>query len=248
MKREPHRDERINCVYVLMDPRRPGERWSYWSFTNQPFYVGRTAAPERRYDYHMLVGDTSAKQSPIKIAIQRKIKREGLTVQWRILRSGLTIDEANELEKKLIALIGRRDLGRGPLANLTDGGDGCTTRAITKAHRAKVRATALSTFLPPHLELIASWSSVFKYINGYRGKHRDADYLCSIHGRISQIARETERAIAKGRAPCTACGIMLRKINVGRGRRGEELLRTTPANHRYLMNRLMSGLLIPNGF
>ena len=41
-----------------------------------------------------------------------------------IEESELTLDQANILEKYWINRIGRRDLGLGPLVNLTDGGDG----------------------------------------------------------------------------------------------------------------------------
>jgi len=41
-----------------------------------------------------------------------------------ILQEGLSWDEARQEEIKLIAHYGRRDLGKGPLVNMTDGGDG----------------------------------------------------------------------------------------------------------------------------
>lgn len=41
-----------------------------------------------------------------------------------IIHDNLTYQEASELEVKYIAQIGRYDKGLGPLANMTDGGDG----------------------------------------------------------------------------------------------------------------------------
>ena len=41
-----------------------------------------------------------------------------------IMLDGLTYDEAKEKEREFIALYGRRNLNKGILCNLTDGGDG----------------------------------------------------------------------------------------------------------------------------
>jgi hypothetical protein len=80
------------------------------------------------------------------------VNKAGYRVE--ILEEGLSWYQACELEKMLIALHGRKDLGYGPLVNMTDGGDGnpspsAETRAkqsagnkgkiITEAHREKLR-------------------------------------------------------------------------------------------------------------
>jgi hypothetical protein len=51
-----------------------------------------------------------------------------------IIRNGLTEVEAFEIEIALIAAIGRADKGLGPLANMTDGGDGSSDLARTGGH------------------------------------------------------------------------------------------------------------------
>lgn len=48
-----------------------------------------------------------------------------------------TDQEAQTLERHLIASIGRRDLGLGPLVNLTDGGDGHAGLIVSAETRAK---------------------------------------------------------------------------------------------------------------
>jgi hypothetical protein len=52
------------------------------------------------------------------------VKKHGYTVEF--IETGLQEWYAFELEKSLIDLYGRKDLGDGPLVNLTDGGDGAS--------------------------------------------------------------------------------------------------------------------------
>lgn len=55
-----------------------------------------------------------------------------------IVDSNLTEDEAFEKEKFYIKFIGRRDLGLGPLVNMTDGGDG--TSGSIRVHSDETKA------------------------------------------------------------------------------------------------------------
>lgn len=64
---------------------------------------------------------------------QRIAKKHGFTV--KLLWEGLTEYEAYMKEQELITQYGRRDLGTGPLVNLTDGGNGGTN--IGEATRKK---------------------------------------------------------------------------------------------------------------
>lgn len=52
----------------------------------------------------------------------RTVKKHGFVVS--IVSTGLSFDESNFREVALISHLGRRDLGMGPLVNMTDGGDG----------------------------------------------------------------------------------------------------------------------------
>jgi len=54
------------------------------------------------------------------------VKKYGYTKE--IYKDGMTWDEACQLEVKLIAKYGRRDLGKGKLVNLSDGGEGIINR------------------------------------------------------------------------------------------------------------------------
>lgn len=55
-----------------------------------------------------------------------------------ILENNLSEPEAFRLEKEYIQRIGRRDLGLGPLVNLTDGGEGASGTIVSKETRKKV--------------------------------------------------------------------------------------------------------------
>ena len=100
----------------------------------QPFYVGkgkgkRARSKRDRSDWWHFV-----------------VKKYGYQVE--IVASGLQEWYACELERELISLYGRRDLGDGPLVNLTDGGDGVvrlapeTLERIAAAKRGVSRSPA----------------------------------------------------------------------------------------------------------
>jgi hypothetical protein len=67
------------------------------------------------------------------------VAKDGYTVEF--VETGLQEQEAFALEVKLIALHGRRDLGLGPLANHTDGGEGAA--GISEETREKKRLAGL---------------------------------------------------------------------------------------------------------
>ena len=60
-----------------------------------------------------------------------------------IVASNLTVEAAKDLEIRLIAEIGRQDIGTGPLYNLTSGGDGTSGRTMSKDQKAEIKAKAL---------------------------------------------------------------------------------------------------------
>ena len=77
---------------------------------NIPFYVGIGDSEKRAYN------------KINRTKIWKNIAKKGYEVE--ILFEDLTWEQAIEKEKEFIALYGRRDLGLGPLVNLTDGGEG----------------------------------------------------------------------------------------------------------------------------
>ncbi len=74
-------------------------------------------------------------------AIFRKAGEDGVPIV--MLHTGLTEAEAFAIEVQLIASIGRANLGTGPLANWTDGGDGVAGRSDVSRDKARLTHAAI---------------------------------------------------------------------------------------------------------
>lgn len=99
-----------------------------------PFYVGKGKG--RRWKDHLL--PSAARHNPYKTAIIRKMAAAGQPLRVIKIAEGLTEPAAFALERETIAKIGRHP--KGPLTNLTDGGDGSTGLRHTEAHKAAISA------------------------------------------------------------------------------------------------------------
>ena len=114
----------------------------YFYLTGIPCYVGKGKG-NRWLDHER-------KRNPTNIHLRRlilKARREGLELPKIKVSEGLSEKEAFQCERGLIRAIGRRDLGTGPLINLTDGGDGEIGRVVTKETRQKLREINLGKTL-----------------------------------------------------------------------------------------------------
>ena len=78
----------------------------------------------------------------------QKLKRLGIAPSIEIINA-LDEDHALFMEVCLIDVIGRKDLGKGPLLNLTDGGEGVSGLTITPEVRAKHRQNNLDRLADP---------------------------------------------------------------------------------------------------
>ena len=121
-------------VYVILNPLKHGKfNYDKYCFDYEPFYVGKGKGRRK-------TNTLSEKKNCFKRQIINKIKSAGLMPIRIIVENNLNEYDAFELEKKIISLIGRRDLNIGTLTNFTDGGEGTSgiiQTDITKEKRKK---------------------------------------------------------------------------------------------------------------
>jgi hypothetical protein len=119
-------------VYVLLDPRKPGKYiFENIEFEYEPFYIGKG---------HGYRNVTSSKETNKQTKKGNKIKaidKAGYLPVIHKLNENLEECKSLELEKYYVNLIGRSDLGLGPLANHTDGGEGTTGHKHTEEYKQK---------------------------------------------------------------------------------------------------------------
>jgi hypothetical protein len=115
-------------VYLLRDPR-PGNNL-------QPIYVGKGKG--RRAHHHLR--NIELHPNPLLRRVLTKIKAANLIPIIKIVARFTDEAAAFNTEINLIALYGRRDLKRGPLCNLTDGGQGLTGNLAVIKHMRQLNA------------------------------------------------------------------------------------------------------------
>lgn len=107
-------------VYVLFKTYKPGcFMYSDLTFDYEPFYVGKG---HNNKGYNRLYASCRGGNTH-KTNIINKHKSLGIGLTFKILKSGMTENEAHSFEKELIQKIGRFKDG-GVLTNATDGGEG----------------------------------------------------------------------------------------------------------------------------
>ncbi len=132
------------CCYMYRDPRRGKAR--------QPIYVGKGLLSSRRPDSHWIRGTSN----PLFRKILANIRKAGLEPIIEILAFFDNNDDACRLEVELIARIGRRNLGKGPLANLTDGGEGIVGLIQTEEQRRKNSLSQAALWADPEIRKLRS--------------------------------------------------------------------------------------------
>lgn len=135
-------------TYIYLDPRKPGKfKYGEYKFDYEPFYVGK--GRDDRYIKHLAEAYNHKDQNPYKCRIIRKIKKL-LNIDPIILKhkEDLTDKQSLKEETKMIKIIGRHDLKKGPLSNLTDGGEG-SSGIVCKPETRKKRSLKMSGNLNP---------------------------------------------------------------------------------------------------
>lgn len=112
--------------------------------TNTPFYIG--IGNDTNYSRANFKHSRSSHWNNIVAKTKYEVE---------IMLDDLTFDYAKIKEIEFIAMYGRKDCGKGPLVNKTDGGDGCLGLIHTAEAREKMGAPNRGKKLSPeHIESI----------------------------------------------------------------------------------------------
>lgn len=128
-------------VYVLLDPRKPGNyEYGRLQFDHEPFYVGKGHGSRDRSHFRLgnLRKDTERSRSQHKTNKIRKIILAGLQPIIKRIKVETTETIAFKLEAKAIMLIGRGK--NGPLTNATDGGEGTSGYEWSPKDKLRLKA------------------------------------------------------------------------------------------------------------
>lgn len=107
-------------VYIYLNPIKQGKFiYGNYKFMHEPIYVGK--GKSKRAYYHK-------KYNSHNKHFKNKLEKINQPPIILIIAEKLPEHKAFILEKELIVLIGRKDLGKGPLCNFTDGGEGSYTQ------------------------------------------------------------------------------------------------------------------------
>lgn len=143
--------------------------------TPTPFYIGK--GKRRRCAIHFCPSTLGS--NSIKDRILAKLERTSQPVRLAILGGNLSEDEAHNLERSIISRLGRIDIRTGPLANLTDGGEGMSGHKAPRgadSHRAQpvvVEGARFSCMAVAARELEMSVSAIRHRIeHGWPGYYR----------------------------------------------------------------------------
>ena len=118
---------------------------------NTPFYIGKGCGA-RMYS-HYTNAKNSNRTSPVLDKIRKMIKNEEKIQYEKVFESDDSSEALNK-EIELISLLGRRNLGSGPLLNLTGGGEGVKDYQWTESHKKHLsdsikKAIDEGRFIPP---------------------------------------------------------------------------------------------------
>lgn len=135
----------LNEAYKLIkESDKPYYCYSMDRGIKSPFYVGVGKGRRiREHSYELTAFDKGTQPHPEKcnthkLNIMRKLRDSGEEIDYQIMSFHDTWEQACEAEIELIAFIGRKANG-GPLANLTDGGEGCVGRPTSEKQKQAAR-------------------------------------------------------------------------------------------------------------
>jgi hypothetical protein len=124
-------------VYIYLDPRFPGiYQYGKYEFTYEPFYVGKGRL--WRFKNHLLKVKRGIYPNLPKFNVIKQILDSGYEPIIMKYKENMIEKDSFLLEMDMIEKIGRKDLGIGPLRNLSNGGEGNGDRIFTEEHRKNI--------------------------------------------------------------------------------------------------------------
>jgi hypothetical protein len=111
------------------------------------------------------------------------MRAKGIEPEIEIVMDNLTEVDALAFEQSMIRVIGRRNVGRGPLCNLTDGGDGASGRVVSQSTREKIAAANTGRMVTEETK---------HKLRGRRGWRRSEEW----RQRMSEVLRGRKRTAA----------------------------------------------------
>lgn len=165
-------------VYVYFNPLKPSIT-SNCGF--EPFYVGKGKG--KRHLYHFKQTALSNEKNRHKANTILAIQKSGMQPIVELVKFTEYEVEAYVEEKRLIALWGRADLGKGPLTNLTDGGEGPAGKVTKEKTKQLLSKAAMLAYKEGRLKIdpehVQKWilasrtpEAIAKSANSRRGKER----------------------------------------------------------------------------
>jgi len=133
----------IFYTYVYLDPRKPGdfiykEGLEIYNFCYEPIYIGKGCRGRKEEHWKCIIeGKVLEKITPFYSKLKSLYNKNIEPIRFKILHN-VTKIEAFAEEIKLIRIIGRRDLKRGTLLNMTNGGEGNQGQLFSKETREKM--------------------------------------------------------------------------------------------------------------
>jgi hypothetical protein len=131
-------------VYVYLNPLKNGKMiYCEYSFDFEPFYVGK--GRNNRASIHFRKVKNGNYSNLPKYHLIKKILDEGKEPIIIKYKKNMSEADAFKLEEDMILKIGRTDLGKGPLRNLSNGGEGNGNRIFTEEHRKNLSISKKGT-------------------------------------------------------------------------------------------------------
>lgn len=196
----------IYYTYLYRDPTR----------NNEPIYIGKGKG-KRCYDHLK-----SKKNAPLPNRI-RKIKEWGVEPIIEFICKDVDEELALLVEEEAISLYGRKDLGTGPLLNLTDGGDGVsnvsekTRKKLSDAGKGRIYDDAyrqnMSKVMSGKKKSLTHVENVRQALIGT--KRDESAKLKMSEAKIkSGIAPPSHKDKIRPRASCIHCRVEMSVINL----------------------------------